>query len=330
MAMHKLVAPIFAGCLAAVFSSAAIAKELTLIGGPIGGGWYLIGGGIAEIVKSHNPDITIKVVPGGAIVNPPRVGTGEVDLGMSLGVPTEMAMRGDAPFDQKYGKLRSIAFGFNVTYYQVVALDSVPVNSVEEIFEKKYPAKITTPGLQTLGGWTVRNVFQALGKSVDDLKAIGGVHLQANHTQQADLLRDGQADVLMTLLPLPAPNLLEISTTRKLKFLSISKKTLDKVVADYGYGRGVISTGAYKSIPLKEDMDALTMPSGIIVNADVPEDIVYRLTKTLVENAERVRKIHPSMSTFVPSEISRAENRGAIPLHPGAERYYKEKGFDFK
>lgn len=327
--MPKIVASIVAGCLAAFASTAATAKELSLAGGPIGGGWYLIGGGIAEIVKSHNPDISIKVVPGGAMVNPPRVGTGEVDLGFSLLVPTNMAIRGEAPFDQKYKKLRAVAFGFSVTYFQVVALDNVPIDSVEEIFEKKYPAKITTPGLQTLGGWTVRSVLSVLGKSVDDIKAIGGVHFQADHAQQADLLRNGQADILMTLLALPAPSLLEISTVRKLKFLTMSRGTLDKVVARHGYGRDIIPSETYKSIAINEDFEALTMPSGIIVNADVPGEIVYRLTKTLIENAERVQKIHPSMSTFVASEVARAVNRGGIPLHPGAERYYKEEGIGF-
>jgi len=318
-----------AGSIAAMLSTSAIAEELTILGGPVGGGWYLVAGGLADIVQSQYPEITVKVIPGGGVVNPPRVGTRDADIGMSLSVPTELALKGIEPYDQKYDSVRGIAFGFNVTYYQVVANEDVPVNTFEEIFSKKFPAKVTTPGLQTMGGWTVKKLFEAAGSSIDELKANGGVHYQANHTKQADLLRDGQADILMTLLQLPAPNILEVSTVRKIKFLPLSKETIDKVVAEYGYGRGVIPKDLYKSIDMKEDLPTLTMASGLIVNKDVPEELVYKFTKALFENVEKVQQIHPSMRTFVPEDIVTAVNRGNVQLHPGAERYFKEKGYNY-
>ncbi len=321
---------IAAGLFAAGLSTSAMAAELTMMGGPVGGGWYLISGGIADIVKKQGSDLNIKVIPGGGLVNPPRVASKDADIGMSLTVPAEMAMIGDDPYKKKYEDIRAIAFGFNETFYQVVAKKDFPLNTFEEIFEKNYPAKIATPGLQTMGGFTVKKLIESVGSSVDKLKANGGAHYQANHSKQADLVRDGQADMIMTLLQLPAPTLLEVSTVRDLKFLPLSKETIDKVVKAYGYGRGVISKDTYKNIPLEKDLPTLTMASGLIVNKDVPEEVVYNFTKTLFENADKVRKIHPSMKTFIPENIVKAKHRGNIKLHPGAERYFKEKGYDYK
>lgn len=321
-------------CIAAMFSaglsSAALAEELTLIGGPVGGGWYLVSGGMADIVKKQYPDLDVKVVPGGGLVNPPRVGAKDADLGMSLTVPTEMALKGDEPYEQKYEDLRGIAFGFNMTYYQVVAREDVPLQNFEEIFEKKYAARITTPGLQSMGGWTVKKLFEAVGGSLDQLKQAGGAHYQANHSKQADLVRDGQADMIMTLLQLPAPNILEVSTVRKLKFLPLSEETITKLVDDYGYGRGVIRKGSYEAIPQDKDIPTLTMASGLIVHKDVPEEVVYKFTKALFENYKKVQAIHPSMRSFIPEDIVLAKHRGNVKLHPGAARYFKEKGYRYE
>lgn len=329
-AKHSAGVLIFAASLG-LAASANAATNLTLIGGPIGGGWYLICGGLAEIVQSVYPEMSVRVVPGGGLVNPPRVSTGDVDIGMSLTVNTEMALKGADPYEEKYRNIRAIAFGFNPTVYQVVALSEVPVDTFEEIFTKKYPAKITTPGLQTMGGWTVKKLFEQYGATIDDLKEWGGAHYQGSHARSADLLRDGQADVLMTLLQIPAPNILQVSTVRKLKFLPMSQELMDKMSKKYGYGQTVIPKDAYKStIPLEKDLPALVILSGLIVNKDASEDAVYKFTKALFENADRVRKIHKSMSGFVPEEIVKAKNRGSVKLHPGAERYFKEKGYKYQ
>lgn len=316
--------------MAAGLSTASLADELTLIGGPVGGGWYLVSGGMAEIVKSQYPDLDVKVVPGGGMVNPPRVGTKDADLGMSLTVPTEMALKGAEPYDQKYEDIRGIAFGFNVTYYQVVAREDVELKTFNEIIEKKVATRITTPGIQTMGGWTVKTLFEAAGGSLDQLKQSGGAHYQANHSKQADLLRDGQADMLMTLLQLPAPNILEVSTVRKLRILPLSEATITKLVDDYGYGRGSIPKGTYEAISQESDVATVTMASGLIVHKDVPEDLVYKFTKALFENYKKVQAIHPSMRSFVPEEVVLAKHRGSVKLHPGAERYFKEKGYQYQ
>ncbi|WP_340151212.1 TAXI family TRAP transporter solute-binding subunit [uncultured Sneathiella sp.] len=312
-------------------STAQADNNITILGGPVGGGWYMIASGMAEIIQSTYPELVVRVVPGGGLVNPPRVGTGDADFALSLSVNTEMAMKGGDPYEEAYEDIRSVAWGFNTTVYQVVAREEVPVNTFDEIISEKFAAKLATPGMQTMGGWTVKKLFNEYDVSIDDVKDWGGAHYQGSHSRSGDLLRDGQANILMTLLPLPAPNILEVSNVRKLKFLPMSDELMGKMVEKYGYGRGEIPVDAYKgAIQIDKPIPALTIASGLIANANLSDEVVYKVTKALMDNADRVRKIHRSMVTFVPGEIAKAENRGNIGLHPGAQKYFEEAGINYQ
>lgn len=315
----------------AVAGSADAKTNVTILGGPVGGGWYLIAGGMSEIIQGAYPDLVVRVAPGGGLVNPARVGSKDADFAMSLSVNAEMAQKGGDPYEEAYKDLRSVAWGFNPTIYQVVARAEVPVNTFEEIFTKKFAAKLTTPGLQTMGGWTVKKLLGVYNVSIDDVKKWGGAHYQGSHSRSGDLLRDGQANILMTLLPIPAPNVLEVSNVRKLKFLPFSDDLITKMAKEYGYGRTTIPVDAYKdTIAIDKPIPSLVIKSGLIVNAKVPDDVVYKVTKALFENTARVQKIHKSMRSFVPADIVKPENRGSIKLHPGAQKYYDEVGLNYK
>ena len=286
---------------------------------------------MSEIIQAAYPDLVVRVAPGGGLVNPPRVSTRDADFALSLSVNAEMAQKGGDPYDQTYKEIRSIAWGFNPTIYQVVARAEVPVNTFEEIFTKKFAAKLATPGLQTMGGWTVKKLLGAYNTTIDDVKKWGGAHYQGSHSRSGDLLRDGQANILMTLLPIPAPNILEVSNVRKLKFLPFSDDIITKMSKEYGYGRTMIPVDAYKgTIAIDKPIPSLVIASGLVVNAKVPDDVVYKVTKALFENAAKVQKIHKSMKSFVPADIVKAENRGAIKLHPGAQKYFEEAKLNYK
>lgn len=325
-----LAAAVFAFSFSA--SGTAIAKtNVTILGGPVGGGWYLIAGGMSEIIQGSDPDLVVRVAPGGGLVNPARVGARDADFALSLSVNAEMAKKGADPYEEKFEDIRSVAWGFNPTIYQVVARKEVPVSAFEEIFTKKYPAKITSPGLQTMGGWSVKKLLGVYNTTIEDVKGWGGAHYQGSHSRSGDLLRDGQADVLMTLLPIPAPNILEVSNVRELKFLPFSKDLIDHMVTNYGYGRTTIPADAYKgTIKLDKEIPSLVIKSGLIVNKNVPDDTVYRVTKALFQNIDRVQKIHKSMRSFIAENVVTSENRGTIELHPGAKKYYDEAGLSYK
>jgi TRAP transporter TAXI family solute receptor len=309
----------------------ALADDLTMLGGPVGGGWYAVAGGISEIVHTAAPDLTIKVAPGGAVVNPARVSTGDAAFAMSVGVNNGMAWEGSEPYEEKYQNIRAIVGGFNVNVFQVVAREDFPLDDVGSLFTSGRGTKITSPGLQTMTGYTIRKIFEHYNTSIDELKSKGGAYYQANHSKQADYLRDGQAEVIMTMLAIPSANILEVSTVRQLKLLPFPQDLVDVMTTKLGYQAFMIPKETYKdTIKLDADVPTIAVDSGIIARADVPDEVVYQFVKALMENTDKVKAIHKAMASFEPEEIVKAKYRGKLPLHPGAERYFKEKGLNYQ
>ena len=309
----------------------AAADDLTMLGGPVGGGWYAVAGGISEIVHSAAPELTVKVAPGGAVVNPARVSTGDAAFAMSVGVNNGMAWNGADPYEEKYRNIRSVVGGFNVNVFQVVARTDFPLHDVGELFTSGRASKITSPGLQMMTGYTIRKIFAHYNTSIDDLKAKGGAYYQANHSQQADYLRDGQAEVIMTMLAIPSANIMEVSTVRDLKILPFPADLTAVMTQNLGYQSFMIPKDTYKGmIALAADVPTIAVDSGIVARSDLPDETVYKFVKALFENVDKVKAIHKAMSDFDPQEIVKAKYRGQVPLHPGAEKYFKENGFDYQ
>ncbi len=94
------------------------------------------------------------------------------------------------------------------------------------------------------------------------------------------------------------------------------------MVTDLGFLKSAIPAGAYPKITDKE-VPAPAMANVVLVNADIPDSVVYSITKILDDNIDRVHKIHPS---FADHKVSDSPKGVGVPLHPGALRYYQEKG----
>jgi len=91
-----------------------------------------------------------------------------------------------------------------------------------------------------------------------------------------------------------------------------------------GLSRGTIPKGSYKDVTNNDqDIPTIAMANTIVANAKVPNDVVHDFVKVLVANVEGVRKVHPAFKDFDPKDAVKLAN---IPLHPGAERAYREAG----
>jgi len=95
--------------------------------------------------------------------------------------------------------------------------------------------------------------------------------------------------------------------------------------ASFGLGPGVIPAGTYpKATNAAENIASATMGTSIIVSASMADDLAYAIAKTLNDNADRLRRLHASLADYDPSK---AWLNLGVALHPGAERYYREKGW---
>ena len=164
-------------------------------------------------------------------------------------------------------------------------------------------------------------VFESLGTSVDKIKSDGGDVIQVGAGQIADEMRNGKADIYFDTILKGHPTITEVSLTADVQFLDLPEDTQEFIKS-----RG-LKAGSFG--PWFSGQDGPTIGANIgtelIANASLSDDMAYKITKTLIENSNMLKASHGAWKNFDPTKAWLPENTG-IPLHPGAERYYREAG----
>lgn len=307
-------------------AGAGAQQSLTWTAGAVGGGWYAISGGMAELVR-EKAGINIKVIPGGGTQNPVLVEKGDADIGMGLPPILGAAARGEDPYPgQKHPSLRALAgnMSLNTFHFYVAADSEFAKMSMDEIFRGKKPMRlaISKPGSSDV--WVFEKVMDYYKISYKDWEAAGAKFFRGSYTEQAGAFKDRNTDGTFTFLALPGASITEASVGRTLKLMAFPKPVLEHL-AKFGLGEGPIPAGTYpKAANASEPVLSATMGTTITVSSKMADDLAYTLTKTINENPDRVRKIHGSLADYEPSK---GHLFLGVGLHPGAERYYREKGW---
>lgn len=327
----------FTVVLMLIFSfTAALAQELkpvtlTWIAGGVGGGWYAQAGAVAALINQKEPKIVIKVIPGGGVVNPVRVSLGEADLGWGITFVDKMAYEGVAPLYEKPNpKVRAIGGYFGYYHIHFVADAARGLSTVQELADLVKAGKsvrIAIPMKGTSDLPIVEEILRFYGITLEDIKKSGGEYFHAVYADMVSLYKDRHVDFVVTHLSIPAAAVTEMFSSRKSVLLEVSNECIDHMHTKLGTvgretGLCVIPANTYPGFD--KSVQAVTTAGELLVSADVPEIVVYTITKILCENLEELYQAHPANKTFVPET---GWKYIAVPLHPGAERYYKEKGY---
>src|SRR5713226_9728201 len=334
MRKHLGLAAITLALVGALAGGVTAQQSLTWTAGAVGGGWYAISGGMAELLR-EKAGLNIKVIPGGGTQNPVLVDKGEADLGMGLPPLLGAALRGEDPYPgQKMDKLRALAGNMSLnTFHFYVAADSPFAKmTMDEIFRGKKPIRlaISKPGSSDV--WVFEKVMEfygycQAGKTADCYKtweAAGTKFFRGSYSEQAGAFKDRNVDGTFTFLALPGASITEASVGRELKLLAFPEPLLAHL-GKFGLGKGTIPAGTYpQAANAKDTVVSATMGTTITVATKMQNDLAYTITKTLNENVDRVRKIHGSLSDYDPAK---GYLYLGVALHPGAEKYYREKGY---
>lgn len=305
---------------------AAAQQTLTWTAGPVGGGWYQMAGGFAELIR-EKAGVTVKVIPGGGTQNPVIIEKGDADMGFGLPPLLSAATQGEDPYvGKKHGALRALAgnMSLNTFHFYVGADTPYAAMGMDDIFRGKKPIRLAISPSGTSDEWVFRKVLEFYGTSYRDMEAAGAKFFRGNYTEQAGMFKDRNVEGVFTFLALPGASVTEASVGRSLKLQSFSEPLLQHL-AKFGLGTGPIPPGTYpKAANASDAVVSATMGSTIVVSAKLDADVVYTLAKAINDNADRVRLIHGSLRPYDPSKAWMATG---LPLHPGAERYYREKGY---
>lgn len=253
--------------------------------------------------------------------NPLAVATGIVPYGLSYAMTSYAAYSGEEPYDQPYEDIRAVSVVIPANYYQFIIAADVPYNSFEELIELKAPIRLAVDQKGAAGEIITRKVLQAYGISYDDIIAWGGSVDYLSGSKTFEMMADNRIDASGDAVSAPSSDIMEASALMRLKLLELDEHVIERVSEKLGMDAGTINASAYSF--LQEDIATVSTPAILIANKEVPEEEVYQITKAIYENFDYLRTVHKEFYNLSADNIMKVGN---VPLHPGAEKFFREKG----
>jgi len=326
MKKFTLIGFLMIGLLLTIAFSAFAAESITLrvAAGGLEGQWFSTCVALAEIVNKVDPTIKIDVVPGAGVANNARVGIGEVEIAMNFPPFINAAFNGTGPYTEAFADIRGGINGLGIALLGFVVTPETNLETLDDLINQKFPINLVVERKGTTDEYSLVKILEFYGIDYSTIEKWGGSVKFVGYADQVTFVKDKHANGAFQNMVVPAPSMLEMISARNIKFLKFSDELLKYMNEKYSFSIGVIPKGSHNGTIPQEDQKAPALTSSWIFNKNVPEDIVYRITKIICENADLVRKIHSGLVDFDPAQAG--INLGA-PLHPGAERYYKEAGY---
>lgn len=299
--------------LAVLCSIAPAGERLTMGTGGTAGVYYPLGGSMAQLITNKNPSLDVSAQSTGATGENLRLTqTHDIDLSIVQNDLTHAAFNGLAPFTSKLGDLRAVARLYP-EYLHVVATVESGIKTMNDFKGKRVSVGARGAGNEA----NCRQIFEIYGLNYDNVTPIF-----LPYGETADMFKDRQLDAFVFTIGTPNPAIQDITTLQSIQFVPVDGKERDAIVAKYPYfAKDAIPANSYKG--QTEPVETLSVQAMLIANKNLSDDTVYAITKSIFENIPELANAHHKAAEF---DVKRATEGVTIPLHPGAARYYKEKG----
>ena len=278
------------------------------------GALYPMGVAMAETINRHSDRFRASAASSAAsVANLRDLQEGTIEWGIAQSEIATFAYNGEELFAGRANKQLRALFATVGSYFQVFVPASSPVQSIADLKGKR--VGVGQPG--SGGEVASRLVLAHYGLNYSNVKA-----RFMTDAEMVDALRDGDLDAIMVTHPLRSAALLDLTTSFPVRMLPIDDPAFYK--AHPYYLQVVVPAGTYEGI----DVDVSTPFSRVIMltttEAGFTDDDIYHLLDVIFSNREEWRTSHASVDEFV--TLEKALEGIAIPLHPGAVRYYRDKG----
>lgn len=280
-------------------------------GGP-GGVYFPLGGAMADLLNRQLDGFVVTAESTAASVENSRlVGLGMSDMGMVLGSVAYAAHNGQEPFDEALDIVS--LFQLYPAPQHLVTLKDSGIQSVNDLKQRRVSTEAPGSGAETIA----LAILDTFGIDADE----DFTRARLSQNESADALVDRVVDAVFLNFAYPAAAVEQMAQVRDIDLVAIEDDMLDAIIEAHPYFvRSVIPAGTYRGID--KDVAALGDSNVMVAHASMSDDMAYTIVKTIYENAEALHSVHPVALQLVP------ENgvHSPIPLHPGAERYFREVG----
>jgi hypothetical protein len=300
--------------IAAAIAFPVAAQQVTMMTGPQGGSWIPLGGALKHMWEGAIPGLQIQQQPGAGIANVRGVDEGKAQIGFANSSTTVDGIEGRPPYPKKVTKVCQVA-NLYPQYFQVVALSNANVRSFADLKGKTLVTQPKGNTSEILTG----EVLKINGMSYDSLNK---VNFQASYTDAVDMMKDGHVQVFTLGTTAPASAIMDLASARDVVIVPVDDRTMAELKkANAGYNKLTIKAGTYP----KQDKDvaAIGYTTHIVAACDLPEDVVYRMTRAMATNVGDMAAVVKPITGLTAKDM--AMDIG-VPFHKGAVKYYKEVG----
>lgn len=297
-----------------------LAITTSLLHGSPGGVWFMLGTAISECLDKSYPGSVMHVNPGQSAANNYRLNNNEIEFDLTHSSLAYEAFNGLGQYEDKQDNIAGVAVFYSSPLQFVVRTDK-GVKTFDDFILNKIPLKLSLSSKSGNSEVAFYNLVAEYGLTKEDLEGWGCELHSIPLTDSADAFNDGIVDGLFIMASVPTPTLIKMGTNADVTMVSISEEKIEAMAENHGFSKFVVPAGSYTY--QTEDINSFNTYTMICASLDTSDEHVYKVTKSLIENIEYLKTIHSSLEDI--STESFLINMG-IPLHPGAEKYYKEFG----
>jgi TRAP transporter TAXI family solute receptor len=295
-------------------------RFITIGTGGVTGVYYPAGGAICRLVNrdraKHGLRCSVEST-GGSVANVNLLKSSEIEFGVAQSDVQFNATKGQGQFqkDGAMGDLRAV-FALHPEPFTVVARKEANITKFEDFKGKRF--NVGNPGSGTLA--SMNEMLTAMGWKMSDF----GLASELRPDEHGPALCDGKIDGFFYAVGHPSANIQDPTTICGAKLVSLTGPAVDKLVKERPYyAIATIPGGMYPNNP--NPTTTYGVQATIVSSAKVPADVVYVVVKTVFDNLDEFKKLHPALANLKAEDM--VKNGLSAPLHEGAARYYKEKGW---
>jgi TRAP transporter TAXI family solute receptor len=299
-----------------------VIHRANLITGGTNSDWDRIGSAIAQLTNANFSGQPVTAVPGaGGVSNPARVGRLPGDFGISFLSFLRAATRGDPPYRQAFPDLRHVATLLQNKLH-LIARPSVGVSTLEEVVERRLPVRVGTGLPGSAEEFLLRESLAILGVTYADVREWGGRVDLLGSGERADLFRDGHIDLIAFHSADPSATITELMVSHAGTFLSLGEQIRTTLRNRWNVQSLVLPAGRYQNLPA--DVQTVGLEFGIFTTADVPDELVYAMVRSIEASQSYLGNVHIGFRQW---DAQRMAHSGGVQTHPGALRFFREKGW---
>ena len=320
--MRLTIAPIAITFAAAILThgipASAQQKFITIGTGGVTGVYYAAGGAICRLVNKdrakHGLRCSVEST-GGSAYNVNTIKSGELDFGVAQSDVQYKSYKGLPPFKEAFADMRTV-FSIHPEPFTLVARPDANIKSMADFKGKRL--NIGNPGSGQRAA--IGELLTALNMKVSDL----GLAAELKADEHGAALCDNKIDGFFYSVGHPSANIQDPTTACGAKLVPITGPTVDALVKNNPYyAHATIPGGMYANNP--QPTNTYGVLATMVTSSKVPADVVYAVTKAVFDNFDEFKKLHPAFANLDPKHM--VVDGLSAPLHEGAARYYREKGW---